>query len=206
MINENNIITVIGDINTYPEYSHECYGEKFYTFRLSVVRESGNADILPVIVSSRTTSIEDLTPGHTVAITGEIRTYNVQDCDRKRLIIQVYAQDIDFLQAQHENRVEIFGTICKPPVFRKTPHGREICDILIAVNRNYGHSDYIPSITWSRNARYASAFDVGKTISAKGRLQSRDYYKRIGDTEEYETRTAIELSISQIFESDGETE
>ena len=206
MINKNNIITVVGDINTYPEYSHECYGEKFYTFRLSVVRESGNADILPVIVSSRTTSIEDLTPGHTVTITGEIRTYNVQDCDRKRLIIQVYAQNIDFLQAQYENRVEIFGTICKPPVFRKTPHGREICDILIAVNRNYGHSDYIPSITWGRNARYASAFDVGKTILAKGRLQSRDYYKRIGDTEEYETRTAIELSISQIFESDGETE
>lgn len=203
MINKNNIITVVGDINTYPEYSHECCGEKFYTFQIAVRRESGAVDTLPILASSRVASIEDFLPGHKVEITGDIRTYNKNDGDRKRLIIHVFAQSIDFVDgiAMNENEVEILGTICKQPVFRKTPYGKKICDLLIAVNRNYGNSDYIPSISWGRNAKFSETLQVGQVISVKGRLQSRDYYKRIGDTEEYENRTVIELSIREIFET-----
>ena len=158
---ENNKIELCGVIASTPELNHKTYGENFYGFRLSCSRKSTEKDMLPIIVSDRLVEIKDLQVDKRISVKGQVRTFNKHISDDKRkLLIMVFARDVREVEEESEsapefnNNVKLSGYICKPPVYRVTPKGREIADVLIAVNRTYGKSDYIPCITWGRNARY----------------------------------------------------
>ena len=204
---ENNHIILVGKITDEKKFSHEIYGEKFYTFDLSVPRLSGNADIIPVTISERLFKEEDLVVDKKVKITGQFRSYNSYENEKNRLILTVFAKDIEFLPNQEEeivaskdlvsNEVVLTGYICKQPIYRQTPFGREIADILLAVNRAYNKSDYIPCITWGRNARYCSKMPVGTEVKVIGRVQSRAYEKKHDDGT-VEQKVAYEVSISNL--------
>ena len=204
---DNNHITLVGKITDEKKFSHEIYGEKFYTFDLSVPRLSGNADIIPVTISERLFKDEDLVIDKKVKITGQFRSYNSYENERNRLILTVFAKDIEFLPNQEEeivaskdlisNEVVLTGYICKQPIYRQTPFGREIADILLAVNRAYNKSDYIPCITWGRNARYCSKMPVGTEVKVIGRVQSRAYEKKHDDGTVGQ-KVAYEVSISNL--------
>ena len=204
---DNNHITLVGKITDEKKFSHEIYGEKFYTFDLSVPRLSGNADIIPVTISERLFKDEDLVIDKKVKITGQFRSYNSYENEKNRLILTVFAKDIEFLPNQEEeivaskdlisNEVVLTGYICKQPIYRQTPFGREIADILLAVNRAYNKSDYIPCITWGRNARYCSKMPVGTEVKVIGRVQSRAYEKKHDDGT-VEQKVAYEVSISNL--------
>lgn len=205
---ENNKIELCGVIANTPELNHKNYGENFYGFRLSCSRKSTEKDMLPIIVSDRLVEIKDLQAGKKISVKGQVRTFNKHISDDKRkLLIMVFARDVREVEEESEsapefnNNVKLSGYICKPPVYRVTPKGREIADVLIAVNRMYGKADYIPCITWGRNARYAGNLDVGTRIDVEGRLQSREYTKKLDDGTE-EIRTAYEISVSRIEESE----
>lgn len=205
---ENNKIELCGVIASTPELNHKNYGENFYGFRLSCSRKSTEKDMLPIIVSDRLVEIKDLQVGKKISVKGQVRTFNKHISDDKRkLLIMVFARDVREVEEESEsapefnNNVKLSGYICKPPVYRVTPKGREIADVLIAVNRMYGKADYIPCITWGRNARYAGNIDVGTRIDVEGRLQSREYTKKLDDGTE-EIRTAYEISVSRIEESE----
>lgn len=199
----NNQITVSGKLVSEFTFSHEVMGEKFYMTQLSVKRESGTADILPIMVSDRLVDISKEWAGKLVKIAGQIRTYNKHEGEKNRLILSVFAREFDVWENDgterqgDENNVFLDGFICKKPVYRKTPLEREITDILLAVNRPYGKSDYIPCIVWGRNARFASGLEVGTHIQIWGRLQSRQYQKKTGE-DKVETRAAYEVSVSRI--------
>lgn len=198
---ENNIVEVAGEVVTEPEYSHEAFGERFYIFSISVKRLSGMLDIIPVTISERAINIGEISVGKRFKIYGQFRSFNKHMEHEHRLILSVFARDIIELDDNQldvsENYIFLDGYLCKEPLYRKTPLGREIVDLLVAANRSYGKSDYIPCIAWGRNARYASGLDVGMNIKIYGRIQSREYQKRISDTET-ETRTAYEVSVSRI--------
>lgn len=197
---ENNSVVLAGEVAGLPVYSHEVYGEGFYVFDMNVPRESGISDTIPVMVSERMCNMDSIEIGNLYEVIGQFRSYNKHEERKNRLVLSVFATEMRVLEEDEfvgENRVAIWGYICKEPVYRKTPLGREIADLLIAVNRAYGKSDYIPCIAWGRNARYASTLEVGKPLYLKGRIQSREYVKKIGE-EETETRVAYELSASQI--------
>lgn len=205
---ENNKIELCGVITSVPELNHKTYGENFYGFRLSCSRKSTEKDMLPIIVSDRLVEIKDLQVGKKISVKGQVRTFNKHISDDKRkLLIMVFARDAWEVEEESEsapefnNNVKLSGYICKPPVYRVTPKGREIADVLIAVNRTYGKSDYIPCITWGRNARYTGNLDVGTRVDVEGRLQSREYTKKLDDGTE-EIRTAYEISVSRIEESE----
>lgn len=205
---ENNKIELCGVIASVPELNHKTYGENFYGFRLSCSRKSTEKDMLPIIVSDRLVEIKDLQVGKKILVKGQVRTFNKHISDDKRkLLITVFARDVWEVEEESEsapefnNNVKLNGYICKPPVYRVTPKGREIADVLIAVNRTYGKSDYIPCITWGRNARYTGNLDVGTRVDVEGRLQSREYTKKLDDGTE-EIRTAYEISVSRIEESE----
>lgn len=205
---ENNKIELCGVIASVPELNHKTYGENFYGFRLSCSRKSTEKDMLPIIVSDRLVEIKDLQVGKKILVKGQVRTFNKHISDDKRkLLITVFARDVWEVEEESEsapefnNNVKLSGYICKPPVYRVTPKGREIADVLIAVNRTYGKSDYIPCITWGRNARYTGNLDVGTRVDVEGRLQSREYTKKLDDGTE-EIRTAYEISVSRIEESE----
>lgn len=195
---ENNTVVIAGEIVEGCIFSHEVYGEGFYTFQISSERLSDKADILPVTVSERLIDKELLQVGKRVAITGQLRSYNNYNSKKNRLILTIFAREIELIEEEekNENQICLNGFICKPPIYRKTPFGREIADILVAVNRAYNKSDYIPCIAWGRNARYMANLEVGSHIKLWGRVQSRTYQKRIG--EEVEERIAYEVSVSQI--------
>ena len=202
MENSNNFIEVGGCILTDLSFSHEIYGEGFYRFDVEVERLSGTADALPVTVSERIIDKAAMKPGQLVLIRGQIRSYNnYVEADRKnKLVLTVFARDIDLLDAPIDpspNDVFINGYLCKPPIYRTTPFGREIADLLVAVNRSYNKSDYIPCISWGRNARYAGRLTVGDNIRLWGRMQSRQYQKRKDDGEVLE-KTAYEVSTAKI--------
>lgn len=203
---ENNKIELCGVIASTPELNHKTYGENFYGFRLSCSRKSTEKDMLPIIVSDRLVEIKDLQVDKRISVKGQVRTFNKHISDDKRkLLIMVFARDVREVEEESEsapefnNNVKLSGYICKPPVYRVTPKGREIADVLIAVNRTYGKSDYIPCITWGRNARYTGNLDVGTRVDVEGRLQSREYTKKLDDGTE-EIRTAYEISVSRIEE------
>lgn len=205
---ENNKIELCGVIASTPELNHKNYGENFYGFRLSCSRKSTEKDMLPIIVSDRLVEIKNLQVGKKISVKGQVRTFNKHISDDKRkLLIMVFARDVREIEEESEsapefnNNVKLSGYICKPPVYRVTPKGREIADVLIAVNRMYGKADYIPCITWGRNARYTGNIDVGTRIDVEGRLQSREYTKKLDDGTE-EIRTAYEISVSRIEESE----
>ena len=204
---ENNRLTLVGKVTSDKVFSHEIYGEKFYIFNLSVPRLSGSEDIIPITISERLLTNAELKINDKISIDGQFRSYNSYQNEKSRLILTVFAKDVQFLPNQEEeitvgkdiisNEVVLDGYLCKKPIYRKTPFGREISDILLAVNRAYNKSDYIPCICWGRNARYASAFEVGGHVLIWGRIQSREYMKRISENET-EKRIAYEVSVSKL--------
>lgn len=205
MLNRNKV-EIVGVATTYPEFSHEVFGEAFYTMDVTTERTSGYPDVIPVTVSERLFDREDYL-GMAVRIKGQMRSYNRVDEDKTRLILSVFAMDVTELPegGLHVNEIVIDGYLCKPPVYRQTPSGREIADIMVAVNRPYGKSDYIPCICWGRNARYAGQMNVGDRIQITGRIQSRDYWKKMPDGTQ-EKRTAIEVSAAAIGKEEGHGE
>ena len=196
---ENNYLTLVGKVTGEKEFSHEIYGEKFYRFSLSIARLSGNADIIPITISERLITDETLTEGKKLLIKGQFRSYNSYENEKNRLILTVFARNIEPCIEKSKNPNEIFldGYICKEPVYRKTPFGREIADVLLAVNRAYNKSDYIPTIAWGRNSRFCQTLEVGDNIRVWGRLQSREYQKKISETEVVK-KIAYEVSISKM--------
>ena len=194
----NNKVYLTGEVSTEPKYSHELFGEGFYEFYANVPRLSGSVDVLPITVSERILP-KDLKVGDKISLIGQFRSYNKLENDKSKLMLTVFVRD--FLpfdeNEQNPNIAELNGYVCKTPVYRTTPFNREICDLLIAVNRGYNKSDYIPCIAWGRNARYVRDVKVGQNVQISGRIQSRKYVKRI-DEEIMQERTAYELSINKI--------
>lgn len=199
--NLNNQVTISGKIVSSFKFSHEVFGEEFYIAQLEVERKSETKDTVTIMVSERLVDVKTDWIGKSVKISGQFRSYNKHEESGNRLELSVFAREfeeigeIPFLN--NENSIFLDGYICKQPVYRKTPLGREIADILLAVNRPYGKSDYIPCICWGRNARFASSLKVGTRLKVWGRIQSREYQKKISD-DEYETRTAYEVSVSKL--------
>ena len=199
-----NKIVLAGLVTEEPTFSHEVHGEKFYRFSLSSSRMSGTNDILPCTVSEILK--KDIEEGTEIKVFGEIRTRNVHEDDKNHLEITVFVKEV-LLYEEDENNVELDGFICKEPTYRETPFGRQITDLIVASNRERNFkSDYIPCIAWGRNAIRTSELNIGTRVKALGRLQSREYNKRLGD-ETYEVRTAYELSaamVDVVEESEGE--
>ena len=198
---ENNQVTVVGTIASDFRFSHETYGEKFYLVDVETLRLSGTVDMIPVMLSDRMMNIESSDIGEKIRVSGQFRSFNRHDNDKSRLVLSVFAHEIEFLDEMQSsldcNEILLDGYICKETNYRETPLGREIADILVAVNRSYGKSDYIPCIAWGRNAKYVSDLCVGTRIKVHGRIQSREYVKRLSETES-ETRVAYEVSVSKI--------
>lgn len=198
----NNQVTLSGEIVSNFEFSHEVYGEGFYTAMFASERLSGKKDIIPIMVSERLADTGADWIGTFLKISGQFRSYNNHEDRKNHLKLSVFVtewetwEDDGTIRPSDENQISLDGYICKQPTYRKTPLGREIADILLTVNRPYGKSDYVPMICWGRNARFASGLEVGTRLQIDGRIQSREYQKRIYDSE-YETRTAYEVSISK---------
>lgn len=199
---ENNYTNLSGKIISEPEFNHEIYGEGFYIINVEVPRLSDTYDYIPVMFSERLLPVEILEEGKVITIEGQFRSYNNYSSDSNhKLMLLVFARDIVIIDSMEEvkmpNSIYLNGFICKKPIYRTTPFGREIADILLAVNRAYNKSDYIPCIAWGRNARFASHLKVGDNIKVWGRVQSRKYQKKISD-DNIEERTAYEISISKM--------
>ena len=197
---ENNQVTIIGEIVSDFQYSHEVYGEGFYMVEVSVRRLSDFVDYIPVMVSERLIDVDGDYLGQEVYISGQFRSFNRHEEKKNRLVLSVFARDLEIIgeeEEEPENQIFLDGYICKDSIYRKTPLGREIADLLIAVNRSYGNSDYIACICWGRNARFACGFEVGSHVQIWGRIQSRDYVKKINENQA-EQRTAYEVSVSKI--------
>ena len=206
---ENNYLTLVGKVTGEKKFSHEIYGEIFYIFNLSIPRLSGNADIIPITVSERLIKEDTLQEGKKLMVKGQFRSYNSYENEKNRLILTVFAKDIMEVEENEDeenemvrkdivtNEVVLVGYICKKPIYRQTPFGREISDILLAVNRAYNKSDYIPCIAWGRNARFCQNLEVGSQVKVVGRVQSRTYEKKYEDGTS-ETRVAYEVSIGSL--------
>ena len=216
---ENNYLTLVGKVTSDKEFSHEIYGERFYSFDLSIPRLSGSEDIIPVTVSERIINDDMMAIGSKLLIKGQFRSYNSYENEKNRLILTVFAKDIEKLEETSDsavdeegnevpandfvrkdmvtNEVVLIGYICKKPIYRQTPFGREIADILLAVNRAYNKSDYIPSIAWGRNARFCQNLEVGTEVKVVGRIQSRNYEKKYEDGTIVK-KVAYEVSIGSL--------
>ena len=199
---EKNNVDIAGTVVAEPEYSHEVCGEKFYVCKIETERTSGFKDVIPLTISDRLFRVGEQLTGYRLRVVGQFRSYNLHAEDGNHLVLSVFVRDIEQLDddntdMMHKNEIYLDGYICKDPIYRKTPQGREIADVLLAVNRSYGKSDFIPCIYWGRNARFASGLEVGSRVKICGRIQSREYQKRISDTET-ETRVAYEVSVSKI--------
>ena len=195
---KNNRVFLMGEIVSEATFSHEVYGEGFYELYVRVMRLSGQADVLPVTISERLIEGNDLKPGSTICALGQFRSYNKLENGRSRLMLTVFVRElVDGSASRNPNSIVLSGYICKPPVYRTTPFNREIADLLIAVNRSYNKSDYIPAIAWGRNARFVAKMAVGDRIVLSGRIQSREYQKKQPD-ESFITMTAYEVSISKL--------
>ncbi len=192
-IKTTNTVFLQGHIGSEIEYSHDLYGERFYEFKLNVPRLSEHLDVIPITVSQ--SLIEGLKEGAHIGVSGQFRSFNRPDGERSRLILSVFAREILAPQPDvNPNSAELIGYICKPPVYRTTPFNREICDVLLAVNRAYSKSDYIPCIAWGKNARLIKTAPIGQKLEVAGRIQSRQYTKRLDDGSA-QIRTAYEFSI-----------
>lgn len=200
-MNENNKVTVMGEIVSEFSFSHEIYGEGFYMVDILVPRLSESADLIPLMVSERLLDVKADYRGMNAKVSGQFRSYNRHEERKNKLVLSVFVRDWEFIdeveRSEMTNHIELDGYICKDPVYRKTPLGREIADILLAVNRPYGKSDYIPCISWGRNARYANEFEVGSRCRVIGRIQSREYMKKLTE-EQVEKRVAYEVSVSKL--------
>lgn len=207
---ENNYLTLVGKVTGEKRFSHEIYGERFYVFNLEIPRLSGNSDIIPITVSERLIKEDTLQEGKKLLVKGQFRSYNSYENEKNRLILTVFAKDIMEVEDVEEdeenemvkkdtitNEVVLIGYICKKPIYRQTPFGREISDILLAVNRAYNKSDYIPCIAWGRNARFCQNLEVGSQVKIVGRVQSRMYEKKYEDGT-VENRVAYEVSVGSL--------
>jgi len=203
---ENNNVSVIGKIVSGFTFNHEVFGEGFYIVNLEVKRLSEQTDVLPLMISERLLDVTRNYVGNTVEIVGQFRSFNRDEGNKKRLMLSIFVREVNFLDEFNDytktNQIFLDGYICKAPIYRKTPLGREIADILLAVNRPYGKSDYIPCIAWGRNARYASGFEVGVRVRVWGRVQSREYTKKLSETES-EKRVAYEVSVARLEEENA---
>lgn len=196
----NNQVEVAGEIISTFEYSHEIFGEGFYMVKLLVNRLSEATDEIPLMISERLVDVTKDCRGKYLRAFGQFRSYNKHEENHNHLILSVFVRDLEFLDSMEDvkpNQIQLHGFICKQPVYRMTPLGREICDILLAVNRSYGKSDYIPCICWGRNARFAGSLEIGARIELVGRIQSREYQKRISEFEVVK-RTAYEVSVNKL--------
>lgn len=211
---EHNHLVLVGKIVSEKTYSHEIYGEKFYIFNLEVIRLSSTTDIIPITISERLLTTLEIVIGKEVKVEGQFRSYNSYENERNRLILTVFAKEIEEVVKNEEscedrdevtNEVTLIGYVCKKPIYRQTPFGREIADVLLAVNRAYNKSDYIPCIAWGRNARFCQNMEVGTEVKIIGRVQSRTYEKKHEDGTA-ETRVAYEVSISSMEVPEKETD
>lgn len=198
----NNQVTIAGEVVSEFTFSHEVYGEHFYIVNIAVCRLSNSYDVIPVMVSERLIDVTSDYRGCVLQVSGQFRSYNRHEENRNRLVLSVFAREAVLAAQEDEdeqnpNHIFLDGYVCKHPVYRKTPLGREIADVLLAVNRPYGKSDYIPCICWGRNARFADKFEVGSHIQIWGRIQSREYQKKIAE-DQYEKRVAYEVSVSKL--------
>ena len=197
MDTENNQLTLCGVIETPPALDHEVFGEQFYRMDLRVPRLSGAQDLLPVTISERLMNSQ-VVPGTRLSITGQLRSYNKVMGGAGRLLLTAFAQRLTPPDdSENPNTIHLIGAICKPPAFRTTPFGREIADLMLAVNRAFGKSDYIPCIAWGRTARYAAQLAVGDHLEVQGRFQSREYQKQLPDGTVI-NRVAYEVSLSRL--------
>ena len=202
---ENNQVSIMGKVASGFTFSHQVYGEGFYLVDVLVKRLSDSEDRIPLMVSERLVDVTQDYEGEYIMVQGQLRSYNRHEEKKNRLVLSVFVRELTFVEEADDsiktNQIFLDGYICKPPVYRKTPLGREIADLLLAVNRPYGKSDYIPCICWGRNARYASAFEVGGHVLIWGRIQSREYIKKLGENET-EKRVAYEVSVSKLEYAD----
>lgn len=197
----NNHVLLKGKINKLPAYSHTVMGEGFFEMFIEVQRLSEEVDILPVTISERL--IGDFEVGNEIGIVGQFRSYNKLEDGKSKLMLTIFVKElVDPNEISEINQIYLVGYICKEPIYRTTPFGREICDVLLAVNRAYNKSDYLPCIAWGRNARFVRDLGVGEKLEVQGRIQSRKYQKRI-DESTTETRTAYEISLSSVILVDG---
>ena len=198
---ENNQVTIMGEIVSPFFFSHEVYGEGFYMVDVQVKRLSNSEDRIPLMISERLIDVSQDYTGEFIMVSGQFRSYNRHDEQKNRLVLSVFVREVEFIEEELDgaktNSIFLDGYICKLPVYRKTPLGREIADLLMAVNRPYGKSDYIPCICWGRNARFASNFEVGSRCAIWGRIQSREYMKKLSE-DQLERRVAYEVSVSKL--------
>ena len=198
---ENNQVTITGEVASEFAFSHEVFGEGFYMVEVLVRRLSNSDDRIPLMISERLIDVTQDYRGEYITVNGQFRSYNKHEETKNHLVLSVFVREISFVEEELDgaktNNIMLDGYICKTPIYRKTPLGREIADLLLAVNRPYGKSDYIPCICWGRNARYASNFEVGEHVQIFGRIQSREYVKKITETET-EKRIAYEVSVSKL--------
>ena len=203
---ENNVVTISGKVISEVEYSHEVYGEGFYSFYLDVPRLSDSSDKISVTFSERLVPKNKLQLGVSLEIEGQFRSYNSYKSESNKLVLTVFAREVIFADEEkrikNPNQIYLNGYICKNPIYRMTPFGREITDILVAVNRPYNKSDYIPCIAWGRNARYSQNLTIGDNIKIWGRIQSREYQKKL-ESGETILKTAYEVSVSKMEICDG---
>lgn len=201
----NNKVTLAGEIVSEPKFSHEIFGEGFYEMQLAVERLSEQKDILTVTVSDRLIADYDIKVGSKICVAGQFRSYNKLENDKSRLMLTVFVREILEEVPENSNTIELKGYICKAPVYRTTPFKREICDLLVAVNRAYNKSDYIPCIAWGRNARFIKNIPVGEKVEISGRIQSREYQKVL-DNGEVLKKIAYEVSVSKIAVESGDSD
>ena len=200
---ENNRVCIIGEIVSEFTFSHEVFGEGFYIANVSVNRLSDMVDVIPLMISERLIDVTKDYRGMKIEVAGQFRSYNRHEGTKNKLVLSIFVRELRFIEEDEmpeeqskSNQIFLDGFVCKPPIYRKTPLGREIADVLVAVNRPYGKSDYIPCIAWGRNARFAGGLEVGSHLQVSGRVQSREYTKKIGE-DEVERRVAYEVSVSK---------
>ena len=198
---DNNQVSIAGEVISDFTFSHDVFGEGFYVLEVVVSRLSNSYDMIPVMVSERLIDVKQDFKGKFVEVLGQFRSYNRHEESKNKLVLSVFAREIKMVDELSENakpnHIFLDGFVCKPPIYRKTPLGREIADVLLAVNRPYGKSDYIPCICWGRNARFAETFAVGGHVQIWGRIQSREYQKKINEVD-FEKRIAYEVSVSKL--------
>lgn len=202
----NNKVYLQGEVVDKPEFNHAVMDEKFYGFHLNIPRLSGMSDIIPIIISEKILAANHVNVGDKLALRGQFRSFNKLDDGKRKLVLSVFVRELCSWDSEaNANVIEMNGYICKPSIYRTTPFSREICDLLLAVNRNYNKSDYIPCIAWGRNAQFVNSMPVGTEISIVGRIQSREYTKYVDDAAEPIVKTAYEVSVSKLNYSNDAT-
>ncbi len=202
----NNKVYIAGKVVSEPKFSYEVFGEGFYEFNLEVKRLSDISDVIPVTISERLMQAENIIMGSNLAGVGQFRSYNKLIDGKSKLMLTVFIRELkEYDENINPNQIEITGYVCKEPIYRTTPFKREIADVLIAVNRSFNKSDYLPCIAWGRNAKYVSTLNVGDKLEMVGRIQSRVYQKRI-DENTVEEKVTYEISLNKIIKSDNQND